>query len=363
VDYLVNGQVTSQDDRDGGWPIRTTLGFPVIEATVWAVRALAGHAGLLPSIDPLRRGLAYIERQQNTDFGWGSYRGEPSRVFHTALSMLALEEAGGSRTVLENGQKWLIDAQNPSQPAWGPLPNSEPTVLHTSIALAALHNRPGALPANSVRESGEWILQHLIAGVHTEKGSQVEEFDLPFRKGSETLVFQNSLPHFAGPNGLAAVLDAGIDPLQPKVLELIRGIAADQQETGAWELPKSPTRPSIWAIWPFISALSTARRRLLPTPSSTLTLLYPGCGIVQNDAQAKPLTAARLVRNTIRLWLGRRRVNIALWVIAVVSAALPTLMLVTRKIDLADFGTAIIFPALLLIFQLAWEFRKRGKLL
>lgn len=75
--------------------------------------------------------------------------------------MLALQECGGDDQVIANGQKWMIDSQHASQPAWGPTPGAEPTLLHTSFAVMSLLKQPGALSLNSLREILEWIMTGL----------------------------------------------------------------------------------------------------------------------------------------------------------------------------------------------------------
>lgn len=116
--------------------MRTTHGFPIVEATAWVVRAMSRPGTRLQQAgESLQKGAAWLERSQNTDFGWRSCYGQPSRVFNTALTMLALEQCGGSESTIGNAQKWLIDAESQGQPAWGVLPGGEPTMLHTSYGL------------------------------------------------------------------------------------------------------------------------------------------------------------------------------------------------------------------------------------
>src|SRR5690606_15006618 len=124
VSYLVSQQTSGPGRQfDGGWAVRTTNGVPIVEATAWVVRALS--TPVAGAGDAVRRGASFLERNQNTDFGWGSYAGQPSRVFHTALAMLALQECGGDPAIIDNGHKWLINAQSADQPAWGAVPGDE----------------------------------------------------------------------------------------------------------------------------------------------------------------------------------------------------------------------------------------------
>lgn len=360
VSYLTGEQRLSPDGRQGGWSVRTTNGFPIVESTAWVLRALSRPGTTLGSGETLRLGIEWLRAQQNVDFGWGSYRGQPSRVFLTALNMLALHEAGAESEALTNAQRWLIDVQNPQAPGWGPLPGTEPTVVHTSIALMALSRIPGALSTNTMRQTAEWLLERVEPGVHVERSTTVEEYDVPFDDAGTPSVFQNSLPHFAGPLALSAICATGVvNPLQPKVFNLVTGILDTQLENGCWELPRSPMRPSVWAVWPFVAALSAIRGAVLSTPRSRADLLYPGCAIIQSEDQPQDLTRQLLIRNAFFDWLRSKWLTLALWAVALLTTGIPLALLATGHFSKKDFLTALILPILLMVFQYAWGHRRR----
>ncbi|MFD9333918.1 prenyltransferase/squalene oxidase repeat-containing protein [Streptomyces sp. NPDC060028] len=362
VGYLTAQQRLSPDGCSGGWPVRTTNGFPIGEATAWVVRALSRPGAGLLAGDSLRLGVEWLRANQNVDFGWGSYLGQPSRVFHTALNMLALHESGAGGEALANGQRWLIDVQNAQTPGWGPLPGAQPTVVHTSVALMALARIPGALSTNTMRQTAEWLLERIEPGVHVERSTTVEEYDVPFTDGGAPAIFQNSLPHFAGPLALSAIFSTGVvDPLQPKLFQAVSGIIDTQLEGGHWELPRSPMRPSVWALWPFVSALSAARSAVLSTPRSKASLLYPGCAIVQSEDQAQDLTRRLLIQNALFDWLRSKWLTLVLWAVALVTTGIPIALLVTGRFSVNDFLTALILPALLMVLQYVWERRPRAR--
>ncbi|MGK5531002.1 prenyltransferase/squalene oxidase repeat-containing protein [Streptomyces sp. URMC 129] len=298
----------------------------------------------------------WLKANQNVDFGWGSHAGQPSRVFLTAISMLALQECYGDKEAVTNAQRWLIDAQSPQLPAWGPLPGAEPTVLHTSAALMALSRIPGALSVNTMKNTAEWLLENIEPGVHVERSTTVEEYDVPYDDGHSTFVFQNSLPHFAGPMALTAILYSGVrDPLDKKIFEAIDGIVETQLDGGHWELPRSPTRPSVWAIWPFVSALSLARRAILSSPRSRATLLFPGCAIMQDAGAGRNVTRSLLIRNAVTDWARTRWVALVLWLISLVTAGIPGAFLITGHLSVIEFLMALIIPVLLMLFQYLWD--------
>lgn len=363
IEYLLSQQVTGAGS--GGWPVRTTSGVPLVEATAWVLRALS-RPGLRPAAasEAIAQGAKWLEDNQNTDYGWGSYLGQPSRVFTTALSILALEECGGSSSTIDNAHKWLIEAQSQNQPAWGPLPGTEPTLLHTSFSLMALLGRPAALPTTAVKSTVNWLLNKFQPEMHTERSTTVEEYDVPYLHGASIDTFQNSLPHFAGPVTLAAVLRAGADPLQLSIFDAVNAIISaqekvDPQRSGSWELPRSPLRASIWAIWPFVAALATARDAICPAPNSTATLLYRGCAIVQAEGAARQLTRRLLIRNALLDWLRERRLAVALWAVACITVLIPVILWLYRQLTLTELLVTMALPVLLLIFQILWDRRTR----
>jgi hypothetical protein len=361
LDYLVSRQVKTS--TGGGWAVRSTQDFPIVEATAWVVRCLGlPQARNKATREALDSGIEWLEANQNTDYGWGSYKGRPSRTFTTALSVLALREGGGSRSVIGDAHKWLIEAQSPSQPAWGPLSGSEPTMLHTSVALLALLTLPGTLPANAVHQSTEWLLERLQPGQHVERDTAVEEYDVPYSHNKSSYTFQNSLPHFATPLALTALLRAGADPFQKKIFDTVSEIMGAQEIqdpalSGAWELPRSPRRPSIWAIWPFVAALSSARAAIIPSSEGTATLLFPGCSLIQSASTTKHLTRRLLIRNALTDWLRLRKFAVALWAVAGLTVVIPLVLWRTGQFTLDVFLIALALPVLLLLFQILWDRR------
>jgi hypothetical protein len=363
--YLLAEQVKTTEGR-GGWSVRTTSGVPVVEATAWVLRALSTpSASRVACWQAIEAGAEWLAANQNTDFGWGSYKGQPSRVFTTALAMLALQECGAQSEAVTNAQKWLNEAQSPGQPAWGLLPGSEPTMLHTSMSLMALHSLHGALTPNAEKQTCDWLLSRLVPAEHTEKATIVEEYDVPYLHGTVTDVFQNSLPHFACPVTLTALMNCGADPLSTKIFATAESIlnaqeTEDPQRMGTWELPRSPLRPSIWAIWPFVAALSSVRAKIFPPTESRVTLLFPGCAIIQTTASPQQLTRRLLIRNAFLDWMRNRRLALALWAVAAIAVAIPLALLVNKSLNFAEFLVTLVIPVLLLTFQIILE-RSRNK--
>jgi hypothetical protein len=223
---------------------------------------------------------------------------------------------------------------------------------------------PGALPASAIRQTTEWLADRLQPGVNVEIETAVEEYDVPYIHNEKEDTFQNTLPHFAGPVTLTALLRAGVDPLQDKIFstltEMIRSQeTSDPKRSGSWELPRSPRRPSIWAIWPFVAALTTARAIIFPLTASTATLLFPGCVLIQSSTATKHLTRRLLIRNALIDWFKMRKVAVGLWSIAAITAIIPLVLWRTGQLTLPVFLIALLLPVLLLLFQILWDRRNR----
>jgi uncharacterized membrane protein YccC len=57
----------------------------------------------------------------------------------------------------------------------------------------------------------------------------------------------------------------------------------------------------------------------------------------------------------------RKKLTIGLWTLALLTFAFPLVFLLMRWIDGKDFLLSLVIPALLLVFQLAWDRRAKGR--
>lgn len=361
IAYLLSEQAQDPDGRPGGWPVRTTDGFPILEATAWVVRALSLTGTGRPDVaEALRNGARWLVDNQNPDGGWGSYKGQPSRTFHTALAVLALTESGiAAPATFPTAAEWLRKRAVAGHPAWGPQDGASPTILHTAIALLALGRIGGSTDAALRERAAAWLLERLEAGVYTEPDSEVEEFDLPYIPQSGPLrTFQNSLPHFAGPVAVSALLSSGIDALDPKLFQMTSRIIADQQDEGHWLLPRSRRRQSIWAVWPFVAALTAMRTELFGSRKGLVTLLSPGTAVFSADPLGPPSLPSLLWQ---AMWrgIGFRPRSVLLASISAIVALTSTILIVLHLISWNEFLLAIIYPVLMTAFQIAWSLTRK----
>ncbi len=115
IEYLLREQ-----EADGSWFGRWGANF--VYGTGAAVPALV-EAGIAPEHESVRRAVAWLERVQNDDGGWGedlrsyvdrgwSGRGE-STASQTAWALLALNAAGEHGESVRRGLDWLVRMQLP----------------------------------------------------------------------------------------------------------------------------------------------------------------------------------------------------------------------------------------------------------
>ena len=111
----------AEQEADGSWFGR--WGVNHVYGTGAAVPALVA-AGVPPTAEPVRRAVAWLDRRQNDDGGWGedlrSYddpawvgRGA-STASQTAWALLALDAAGERGSAARRGVDWLVETQRPT---------------------------------------------------------------------------------------------------------------------------------------------------------------------------------------------------------------------------------------------------------
>ncbi len=258
--YLRDKQIISPNEEvSGGWPVRNTIDFPIMEATGWVIMISYLIGANMNSRAPnLEMAYNWIKNNQNVDGGWGAYKGHPSRTFTTVHGVMSLGQINRYSDELSLGIDWLIRHQRQDVPAWGPTPESSPTLLHTSWALLALNEQPGNTNKKIINDSLNWLEENLNPDAFTEVESQAEDYILNFKYLEKELEFQCSLPHFALPISVYTYLKLSKGPIPIKIYHALQNILSSQNENGSWELPRSPARPSIWAVWPFLAALTQA---------------------------------------------------------------------------------------------------------
>lgn len=359
--FLKKSQILSDDEHiNGGWPIRTSARFQIIESTGWVIRSMMFTNTAFHSNGPdVMSGYKWIIGNQNLDNGWGSYYGEPSRTFLTALALLAVLPLNRYSREASLGADWLIKSQSPDVPAWGPTVDAPPSILHTSWALLALSEMPGKLNRKMLSDSLEWISANLDTKNLTEKSSQAEDYNVPYIDGGKQLIFQNTLPHFALPLAIIVLLKLSNNGLwSGQIRTALDTIVGSQNQDGFWELPRNPTRPSIWGIWPFVAALAYARDT--PIMQNDMSLFVVGNNLViQPEATTNSLFKTLLI--SLRITLGGYLKQNYGWIILGLFVIGGLVFVIQNLLGLREYFLSLLFPVILLLVQIAIEKRKGAK--
>lgn len=206
------------------------------------------------------RAYQWIVKNQNSDGGWGSFLGQPSRVWLTAMAIRALVEINLNDPCVASGVEWLCASRDPSTSAWGEVPQGSATVTHTAFVLTCLvESRTGGQRAHvdeAIRKGFHWLQTHVDTAAIYDDTARVESYNVSYIKGQRTVTWQNSVWHPSLPFVLAALVrhPAGADP--NLIVAAVHKIVNSQSADGRWPNADGAAGISVWSVWPFIDALS-----------------------------------------------------------------------------------------------------------
>jgi hypothetical protein len=358
--YLKNTQIASSDIRNnGGWPVRTTLTFPIIESTAWVVRSLALNKTLFGERAPgIQAGYEWIVNNQNMDYGWASCHGQPSRTFHTALALLAITSFNRYSKEASMGADWLLKHQKRDIPGWGATPDSKPTILHTCFALLALSEIPNKINRQIIHDSLEWVESVLDTKSLTELYSLSEDYDIPFVDNGNQMIYQNSLPHFCLPIAVYSILKLSDGVISQRICEAVETILQEQNDDGTWTLPRNPTRSSIWSLWPFMAALTELLRTPLVKYSTEIVILAPNVVVLQPENA--PYSLRQILMRMAILPLTRFVKLYYGWMVMILFVIGGLISLTQGWMGINEFLLSLLFPILLLVLQVSIQPGKKG---
>ncbi|WP_131736768.1 prenyltransferase/squalene oxidase repeat-containing protein [Actinomadura roseirufa] len=288
--FLAARQTTSSDVlRDGGWATKTSLGMPVVEATGWIARFLArARCDLREDAPDLRRAYSWLLRNQNSDGGWGSLSGCPSRVWLTCLALRALCQLNPYEPAVERGVEWLTADRTAHRPAWGPVPAAGPTVTHTAFVLVTLAEARPDLRTERLLDAYDWLLEHLDP---EEEDTWIETYDVSPQGAGAKPVWRLALWHYGLPIALTAMLRDPRGPHGPTVARVFRTLARGEVTGPRWNGYPAGGRTSLWTLWWRLETLLALTRVPLAGEADVLHLL-PDAAIVQRaHARERPLAA------------------------------------------------------------------------
>lgn len=362
--FLKSRQVVSTDDLlDGGWAVNTSDGQPLLESTSLVVRLLSLSRIVSTDDGPsLSRGRRWIIRNRNDDGGWGSFLGQPSRTWLTAMAVRALADTDPTEASVSEGVQWLLRAREASG-AWGEMPQASGTITHTSYVLAALVEsrlasvRPEV--ATAIERGYEWLKETLDANVLVDAQARVESYNLTIDRDGKPFVWQNSVWHPSLPYALSALARDPSRSRSSLVAASTNTIVRGQQPEGNWPNADGAAGISIWSVWPYVEALSDLLRGSpLLKADRVVWITDDAVLIVRQDgpSASTPLLAWQLLSGRAIAIAKRQWASILLCLVLLTGVAL----WLYGRMEFKDLALALVLPIALFFVQ---EFlaRRQGR--
>jgi Prenyltransferase and squalene oxidase repeat len=354
--FLKSRQVISSNKLiSGGWSVNTSAGRPVLEATSLVVRLLGfGHLMVGSNAPDAASGYQWIVTNQNKDGGWGSFSGQPSRVWLTAMAIRALAEINLNDAAVASGVEWILRSRDPKTDAWGEQPQGPATITHTSFVLTCLVESQigGQRPYvnDAVRKGFGWLQVNANTEGLYDDSARTESYNVSYNDGSQAVTWQNAVWHPSLPYTLSALVrhpDGG----DPRLIRAaVSRILTSQSAEGRWPNADGSAGISVWSVWPFIDALSDFIHRSPVHSNDRITLLSESSILIRRGPDASA-SLARLAwkdssANSIAL-LRRYWATVLFALTLIVGAAL----VFADVLDLRSFLLALVLPVALVAVQ------------
>jgi hypothetical protein len=291
LEFLSARQVRSDNPRqDGGWAVNTSLGHPVTEATGLAARLLGiARAGLINGGGPdARAACTWLVNNQNDDGGWGSYRGQKSRVWLTCMALRAIACLDSFNPAIRRGIDWLARDALSSPVAWGATPGASPTVPNTALVLITLADTNARILSPHTAELSEQAYEWLEANVRTDSDSisddpaRVEVFTVTRATNQHQIeVWTSTIWHHSLPLALSALVRHPTVPKPDLISAAVTTIINGQVPDGYWPGDESGG-VSVWSVWPFLEALSDIERYCVTRPGDMIGWISPDVVVVRH---------------------------------------------------------------------------------
>jgi hypothetical protein len=354
--FLKSRQVTSSNRLiNGGWPVNTSSGHPVLEATSLVVRLLGfGHLMVGRTAPDAALGYQWIVVNQNQDGGWGSFSGQPSRTWLTAMAIRALTEINLSDESVASGVEWLLRSRSPETGAWGERPQSPATVTHTSFVLACLVESQiaGQRPYvhDAIRKGFDWLQAHVQTVGLYDDSARTESYNVTYSDNDRPVTWQNAVWHPSLPYTLSALVRHPDGASSDLIGAAVNRILESQSSDGRWPNADGSADISVWSVWPFVDALSDFVRRSPVHNNDRITLLADNAILIRPGSASAGSLAHLVWRHGAARWFAifRRRWTIAFFGVTLIAGTILTL---TSILDPESFLLALVFPVVLVGVQ------------
>jgi len=242
--------------EDGGWAkpsLRHKCALTRITGLI--LRALL-DSGVHQPVAALENGIRWLLEAQNADGGWGNAaKDEKSDVTSTSFALQAMTRAVGlnqeGRDSIKKGQAWLREARNKDH-SWGYARGTAGTVAHTSEAvdgLLACGQSPGSLGPTA-----EWLAQHIADEIQFNERYVFSQGPCV---GTSVIWTQVSKER-----GLIALLALDSSILAQPVVHAVNDILNRQVNGTYWRGSVFHDAEPIWAVKEAVVALRGFRNRI-----------------------------------------------------------------------------------------------------
>jgi len=354
--FLRSRQVICDDSQlSGGWAVNTSAGRPVLEATSVVARFLGSSRLTLDKDCPsANKAYEWIVHNQNADGGWGSFRGQASRIWLTAMAIRALIELNLHDRAATAGIEWLLSSRDASNVAWGERPDASATITHTAFVLSALVDNKftegNRKVVSGIEQGYSWLTDNLLPASIFDDSARVETYNVAYNDTGGQVTWQNSIWHSGLPYALSALVRQPGGADGSLVAQSLRTILTSQLPDGRWPNADSAAGISVWAVWPFLDALADFMDR---------SPLRDDDRIWWITRESMLVTRGTDVGKSLRKLLRRSRVSVLqrlskrYWATAILVLALLTGagFTVSGLLAWSVFGFALVVPILLVGIQ------------
>jgi hypothetical protein len=338
-----------------GWTVNTSGDRTVLESTSLIVRVLGGgHLAFMSGGPDAAAGLDWIRSNQNPDGGWGSFLGQRSRVWLTAMAIRAVTEVSLNDPAVMAGVEWLLRSRDPQSSAWGEQPQSSATITHTSFVLTCLtesrsaESRPHVRDA--IRKGFAWLEGQIDPDVLYDEAARLETYNVVYEQDGHVRTWQNAIWHASLPYALGALLRHPDGVEHRLVMPVVQKIVDAQLPDGRWPNADGAAGISVWAVWPFVEALTDFLNRSPAHHDDVMSWHSQGVVVItraRRGAASLPALALAEVLRGSRTFLARHWASLLLGTTLAVGLVLTLLNHLERQ----DFLFALALPIVLLAVQ------------
>jgi hypothetical protein len=346
--FLKARQVESTDPLvDGGWATNTSLGHPVVEATGWVALMIGRTGRTLHKGPDARRVLNWLINNQNTDGGWGSLRGCPSRVWLTCVALRGLAQLNPYDAAIVRGVEWLVSHRNTDVYAWGEQA-ALPTVTHTAFVLLTLAELQAEGHDELIRRAYDWLEKNLNTESLDDPNARMETYRVTF-SGTGNQNVRLALWHYGLPVALTALLRHPNGPPGKLINSAFATIGSSQLKQGYWPNFQGGHSISLWGIWWCLEALTDIKRLSYVRPGDLLVLLEGGVILQRAELRDQPITSMLPANRglNVRRLLTRHWATLILVLFAIVALLAVALDLLSWQ----EFAVGLVLPIALFAIE------------